>query len=185
MAIIDKSKTVAQLNNKIELPRDRYLCQCISEQFGPSQGGNPMITRKWQLVSPEQKEINGQNVVIAGTEFVQYLVVKNMVGDEKNSAEEKTAKSQARLLEDYKRLGFGDLDIDDENPKLIAKGIFADCICGSEESQQRKQPTPEQKAQRKMGDPILDSNGKPIVTYRPVLLEVLGVAEKPSGGASL
>jgi len=59
MAIVQQDKVVKPYNNKLPFPLDRYLCQCIEEKFAPSQKGNPMITREWQVVAPETVEING------------------------------------------------------------------------------------------------------------------------------
>lgn len=180
MAVIDKSNMVKQLNSKIEFPKDRYLLLCTDEKLAPSQGGNPMITRNWELISPEVIEINGEQVSIGGTKFTEYLVVKNLTGDDKKTAAEKTAASQARLVANYEKLGYTD-DIDDENPVLIAKGKYADWICGSDENVQCKAPTPEERAKgKKVGAPIKGPDGKDIKTYYPKAIELLGLAEKPS-----
>jgi len=66
-----------------------------------------------------------------------------------------------------------------------AKGIYADLVLGSDEQEMRKTPTPEQKAQNKLGDPVLDSNGKEVKMYRPNIKSVLSRAEKPSANAGM
>lgn len=183
MAIIDKSKTVANLSSKLALPRDHYVLRCISEKFAPSKAGNPMITREWELVFPETKEIGGQTVNVAGTKFLQYLTVKVADGNGGWDAE-KTAAAQGRLVADYDTLGFDSDNIDDENPALYAQGILADAICGSEESVQRKAQTPEQKAKKELGEEI-KVDGKSVKSYRPVLSQLVGRATeeaiKPAG----
>jgi hypothetical protein len=172
MAIKKQTDTVIQLNSKTPIPQDRYVCRCTKESFGPSRNsGNLMITREWEIVSPEEVTIGDQKVQVAGQKLYQYLVTKNLEDAAKSD------KSLGRVFDDYNALGFPTADgIDDENPTLMAEGKYADIIIGAEESVARKDPTPEQRAKRQLGDPIKDGNGKDIKTYRPVIKQIIGQA---------
>ena len=181
MAIINKSNAVVNLTSKQKLPRDRYLVQCIKAVFGVSSGGNPMITLEWQIVAPEAVEIDGVRTIVAGQKYLMQYFPTKVKGDNGEWDAKKTAGAQGRLLELFAALGLPNDNIDDENPPVKElEGIFADAILDAEESVQRKQPTPEQKAARQLGDEILDANGKKIVSYRPIVAQILNRAEKPS-----
>lgn len=178
MALKQQSETIVSLTSKIALPRDRYVALCMKEKFAPSQSGNPMITREWQVVQPEFVDIGGQKVVVSGVTFQQYLPTKVKDEEGRGWDEEKSSKALGRIFTDYNALGFPTTEgIDDENPALHAEGVYADVILWSEESVARKNPTLEQKAKRELGDPILDAEGKQIRTYQVKLLQVLGRAK--------
>ena len=172
MAIVKATDTVVSLNSSTQLPTDRYIVRCKKEEFGISKSsGNPMITRTWEIVSPDTIVVNGQSVVIAGTEILQYLTLKNIEDDAKTKA------AVGRYLAENKKLGLYSDEVDNENPSLVCVGVVADAILASDENTRKKAPTPEQiAAGKKFGDNILGQDGKPIKSYQHKVGEILGVS---------
>lgn len=159
-------------NNKIPLPKDRRTLRCIEESFGLSQSsGNPMITRTWEIVEPNEIEIGDRKVDIDGVKVTQYLPTKNKEDAEKSN------KAFGRLVEDLKSLGYSESEIDDENPPLIAKGKVVDAIVYGKENKSFKPPTAEEKKNgARFGQPIKDAQGKDVVVYQPQIETILGLS---------
>lgn len=159
--MLSKTNTVGKLNSKVKLPRDRYTARIKDVKYGTSSTGNPMITLGWEVIEPEQVVINGQQYAIQGSEFSSYLSL--------------TEKAASMVFDTLEKLELPADEIDEANPNIEQfRGLVADVILNSEESSARKDPTPEQRAARQQGDPILDANGKEIKSYRVRLEQVLG-----------
>lgn len=177
MALVKAIDLVGGLTSKIRLPRNRYTGRCIKDDFGNSKGsGNPMVTRVFEIALPETVLINGQQILIAGTEVIQYLPI--IVLEEGVKNKEKTDKAQAKFSAENVKLGLPE-DFDDENPLAEgnAVGKVVAMILSSEEYSPRLDLTPEEKAKGlKVGQPIKDENGKDIVSYRVKLEQVLGLS---------
>lgn len=175
-----QTDTVAALNRNTPLPKDRYTLQCIEEIFGPSKKGNLMITRTWQIIAPQFKEVNGQKLDVLGQEFKQYLTLKCFKKDQNGEDmvdEDKTKTMMSRVFDDYRMMGLPCDEIDENNPALGAKGLVIDWYCGAEEKFMLKDPTPEQIAKGQMyGDPVLDANGKNISTFSPKMIAPIGIS---------
>lgn len=172
MAIVKRSETTSTLTQTDRLPKQRYSLRCLKEEFGPSKSsGNLMITRKWEIVSPETIEINGKQVEIAGVELnPQYVVIRNNNPDGTKDVE-KSNKSIGRFLNERHNLGLNAEEVDDEAPPLDLEGKIVDAICDAEESVMR-----ERSVNGKPGKEILDANGNKIVRYYPKVVEILGMS---------
>lgn len=166
------AQTEAQFNSKFRLPPDRYTIRCIDETFETSSKGNMMIVREWEVVYPESIEINGQKVSLAGAKCKkQYF--PTLVFDGKERDAEASDKALARLKAEDAKLGIEYETINDENPALQCKKLIAEAVLRPEEYSRLKDPTAEQRAQGKMGDPILDEDGKPLISFSIVIGEIL------------
>lgn len=173
MANKEISSAIGNWNNSIPFPKDAYALHCISEDLGFANSGSVMITREWEIVSPETVAIGDKTYNVAGQKIKQYLVTKVKDGD--NWDEKKSDASFSRLAEDYKTLGYTESSIDDENPKLIAKGRTVDAIVSAEEGTARRAPTPEQAAKGiKLGDPI-KVNGKEVKSFNLKINQIVGL----------
>lgn len=166
------------LTSKDKLPQRRYAVRCIEETFGPSKSsGNPMITREWEIVDPEAVIINGVNKIVAGQKVKQYLTV--LVLDPKTGARDDAAsdKALARLRDENANLGLPADSIDDENPQLCCKGLVADAICAADEYSPTEEPTAEERAAgQTRGKPVTYADGTEVKSYRPKLVQVLGLS---------
>ena len=155
-------------------PRTRCTVRCIEEKFSVSQSsGNPMITRTWEVVSPEIININGEDKVLAGTKVQQYLPTMSMdENGERNDA--KSDKALARLRDENKVLGLTYEQIDDENPALECEGVIAEANLGPDEYSMKEPPTPEELALgQKFGKDRIGEDGKPVKGYRIKLEGIL------------
>lgn len=133
MAIRNTASLPGQLRSTDRLPsRTRCVVQCVEEIFEAPQGKNPRIVRTWEVRIPEAVEIDGQMKVLAGTTVKQYLPTI-MLDSAGKRLDGKSDAALARLRDENKALGLPFEAIDDENPDLLAKGIYADANFGSEE----------------------------------------------------
>lgn len=172
MAIIKATEAPVNLGSNIALPRDRYIIRCTAEEFGPSKSsGNPMITRTWEIVSPESIMIDGKKVIIAGTEIKRYNTLE-VIGDQA-----KTLKAVGSYLADNAKLGLPSAEVDTENPELLCEGVCAHAILSSEEQVTRKALTDEERAEgKKFGEAIKDQEGNELKRYNHRIEQILGVA---------
>lgn len=174
MAVITKAslegKVVKKLDMNTELPKKRYTLLCKSEKFGISKGSKqPMITREWELIAPEKITIDGAEVLVAGTEFTQYLPLGgNANADKGLTAEQATANAVDRYLKEQAKLGLDGESVDTENPSLGAEGKVVEAICNSREVSPKEAD----------GTPIYDpQTNKPLTRYQPNLQEILGLSQ--------
>lgn len=161
-------------NRNLQLPTDNYVMRVINEEFSNSKSsGNPMITLELEVQHPDEVEIAGEQVTVAGLKIKRYLPTK--VGDD----EEKTEKALARVEAEYKLFGLDFDGFNPENPVLGFKGKLVHVRLYSKEKESRKAQTPEQKKAGKQGDAILNPlTNKPVVSYEPSIAEVYGLAQE-------
>ena len=180
MAERDLNSGVGIWNNKKPFPKDNYICRCIEEKFAPSGKGNPMVTRQWEIVSPEVVTVGDGQLSVVGVKFFQYLMTQVLENGQVDK--DKSDKSFAKLAEDYKALGYDKTSIDDQNPPLIAKGKCAYIILWAKEDKQTKPLTnAERLAGKKVGEDIVDpATGKPLIKYVLNVDQVLGIAPAPT-----
>lgn len=177
MAKVKANSVVLGFSNKIALPKQRYSIFCLEEPFTLSKGGSPMLTRQWEIVAPAQVQVGDSTVSIDGAKFVQRLVTKVKTDGEWDS--EKSAKALGRFVNDLVKCGFNPEDeIDDENPPKFMEGKTVEAVLYCTAKEARKTPTAEQVAAGKQGDPILDLDDKPIVTYEIQIEMILGLSPK-------
>ena len=181
MAIRETTYLSGSLKSTDRLPNTRAVLRCIEEIFGDSAAGNQMITREWEVVNPEVVTINGMAKILAGTKVKQYLptISRNEAGQRDDA---KSDKALARLRDENKVLGLPWEQIDDENPVLNCKGLYADATVGADEYSLKEPATPEQLAQGiKVGKDRIGADGKPEKGYRVKLVGILGVATPVEG----
>jgi len=179
MAIRKLSEGISSWNSKTPFPKDRYQLTCIEEEFGKSKGGNPMITRTWEITAPELVMNGDKQLNVAGLQTTQYVTLKVKAEGGDGWDIQKSDKAFGRFRDEALTLGLDpDTEVDDENPPLIAKGKTVDAILYAREDVARKPPTPEQLRQgRRFGDEIKDVNNKSIKTYTLQIECILGVVE--------
>jgi hypothetical protein len=172
MSIRNINEGVTNWNNKIPFPKDNYLCRCIEEKFAPSSTGNPMITRNWEIVSPETVTVGEKVVSVVGARVTQFLVT------ETKDDQVKSDKFFGQLRDDLQKLGYKETTLDTANPPLIAKGKGAYIIVYGKEQPSTKPLTNDQRMKgQKVGDPIIDPNtNKPVIAYQLQVETVLGEA---------
>lgn len=165
-------------NRNMNLPQDNYVMRVIEESFGPSKGsGNPMITLKMEIQHPDEMEIDGELVTVAGVIIERYLTTQVKEGGVINV--EKTENCAKRLEDEYKLFGLDFSDFNPENPVLKFKGRLVHVRLYAKEQESRKAPTPEQKAKNQLGDLIKNPiTNKAVVSYQPQIAEVYGLAEE-------
>ena len=177
MAIRKMNEGISSWNSKMPFPKDRYQIACIEESFAPSSGGSPMVTRKWEIVSPEVVQQGERSLNVGGLQLTQYLVTKVKDKETGEWDKEKSDKAFGRFCDELVNLGFDGTEVDDENPPLIAKGKTVDAILYAKEDVARKTPTPEQlKKGQRYGDAIKDANGNDVKSYQLQIDSILGLA---------
>ena len=160
-----------------------YIVRCIEESFAPSRGGNPMITLKFEVVAPEEMEVDGVKYNIAGTPISYWNITQNMNGEEVDT--EKTEKSAKRTTQLYNAFGLDSSNINPENPALGFKGKTVYALIVNDAKEKRKSPTSEQLAKgQKVGDIMINPvTKKPLLTNYPKITEIFGIAEVTTGAA--
>lgn len=182
MAIRNTAELPGQLRSTDRLPsRTRAVAQCVEEEFTVSKSsGNPMIVRTWEVRIPEAVSINGAAKGLAGIQVKQYLPTICIVDGKRDDT--KSNSALARLRDENKSLGLPHEQIDDENPELLCKGIYADVNLGPDEYAITNPPTPEEIALgKKIGSPKMGADGKPEMGYRVKLEGILGRATPVAG----
>lgn len=178
MAIRKMTDGVSQWKNTMPFPKDNYILNCLEETFAPSSGGNPMITRKFEIVSPSVVECGELKVSVAGLTIVQYRVLKNKDKETGEWDTKKSDKSWGDFRDELLNIGVDqDMEIDDENPPLLFKGKKFQGVVYGKKDVSRKPLTPEQiRKGIKQGDPIKDQDGNDIVSYQLQIEKIVGAA---------
>jgi hypothetical protein len=177
-----KDKREVTLNPSIKLPRDRYTVRIKEESFEISKAsGNPMIVLTCELVSPDSfvNPVDGGKVNIGGVELAKKYVV---LSSKKGEAEAQANFDRYADMRDKLGVPIGDEGVDINNPPKVFVGKVIDAICDGEEFIQRKDPTPDQRAKGEQGNPITDTAGNQIKSYKPIIVNILGLAD--GNGAS-
>lgn len=172
MLTVDKSKPK---QGNCRIPQDNYVMRILSEKAKPSSKGNPMIEYECEFVGirmpdgsiSETITVNGDVYVIAGKTCNYYLTL--------------TDDNIDRVEEFFKKFGIDEFpginpNNPFENPVFQLEKKCFDAIAGCDESPARREPTPEQKQRNQPGD-IIQYQGKPVMYYRPKIVNVLGVTE--------
>lgn len=177
MATVPRSETTKTLNSRVQLPNTRAALQCIKEEYVESKNsGNMMLHRTLQVIEHAPVSIDNTPYDVSGVELEQYIVLKksNGQGGFLPNDHPDAKKALGRAYDDRDACGL-EGDIDPENPTLDAQGKVFDAMIGSEEQKRFHPPTAEQIAKgQKIGDAMLDDNGKQVVSFRPKLLYILG-----------
>lgn len=174
-------------NNEIAIPRDNgYILRVIEEGFAPSKSsGKPMITLKHEIVAPEEVEVAGEKITIAGVKanLLNYLVTKS-IDEEGKVDESKSSGLKEQLVDAYKNYGV-DLqgaEVNVDNPPLGFKGKLVYAVLDDEAKAMRKTPTKEQLDKgQKIGDVMLHPQTKlPMIEHWPKIVKIICPAEQPA-----
>lgn len=188
---IERNKMSTKWNASMQFPTDsNYTNRILSAKFGPSNSsGNPMVTLECEVVQPEEVEIAGENVTIAGVNTKSYYTTQ--VTDN----EERTVSSRKRLVDLLNNLGIdtSNLNWDNLGPQL--QPLVGKCILtmmSAQVQERRKTPTAAQIAEAKkngvtdfrnigevMKNPV---TGKPLINYWPQISEIFGLSPDQTGG---
>lgn len=175
-------------NANMQFPTDsNFVNRITGAEFGPSNSsGNPMITLHTEVVSPQEVEIDGKMVNIAGVKSIQYYVT-----DVKDDPE-KTRSCRDRITNNdegpnkglWPKLGLDPATINWDNidvKPLLGKLILTQMSPDIEP--QRKNPTMAQiEAAKKLnkraeGDPQTNPlTGAPLINYWPKIRQIFGLA---------
>lgn len=170
-------------NRSMRLPKDNYVVRCVEESFANSKSsGNPMITLEFEVQLPDEVDIAGEKVTVAGLSIKHYLTTMNLQDSEKS------ANALKRLIGDgnkkgiYQLFGLPTDNFNPENPVLGFKGKLVHVRIGVDEQASRKDPTPEQVKKGELGDIIKNPVTKePVLFYPPKIEEIYGLAEEGAG----
>ncbi len=145
----------------VPLPRDRYSWRIKKADFGQSKSsGNDMITLDVEIYYPEEvaHPLNGKTYNVAGRDAKMYFSLQD--------------QALYRLLGSEEEEGFmeqiglkPEIDTDNPDTKQFENKCFS-AIGGSEKREQRKElMAAEITAGKKQGDPILNEDGSPSISY--------------------
>lgn len=182
MAIRKLSDGIGGWNKKMMFPKNRYTARCLEEDFGINSNGNPMITRKWELVCPEPVDIGERKIDVDGLKITQYRVIKVKSEDGKTWDQDKSDKAFGSFSEELQVVGFDGADIDDENPPLFMKDKVVDLIAYGKKVKSFQSPSAEERAQgKKVGAPIKDADDKDVEEYQLQIDQILGLSTVDTG----
>ncbi len=160
--------------------RDRYIIRCVSEEYGPSKAGNPMITLEWEICGHQEPDKSlsetvvrsGKKYMIAGKRNI-YSYFTLLDGPSGQAYIDFRTKANLPIPEN---------GIDENNPPLDHRGLVMNVILSDEETTQRKALTDEEREELKkagkpmLGEPILDEKGEPIIGHRIKIDSLLGTS---------
>jgi hypothetical protein len=181
-------------NSKIMFPTDSaYKARICGAEFGRSKSsGNPMITLTWEVVAPQEVEVAGELVNIAGVQCTQYYSTSTLDSDSESGLDdEKTKNNRKKTQELYTTLGIED-PIDFENPDTkVLLGKCAYVGMKSDVNERRKTPTIAQietakkAGKRPEGDLMTHPiTGAKLVDYWPKITDVFGLCAEDSVAAA-
>ena len=163
-------------NQEIPFPTDNYVIRCTEETLGRSSGNdNPMITLQFEINSPQEVEIAGEQVNVASAKTLPKWLVLQVAEDGVVDAA-KTADAVERAKEFYRLCG---MELTDpENPTLGFKGKLFHAQIYNKADEKRKTPTAEQKKAGKQGDILKNPiTGKDEIRNQPAIAKIYGPAE--------
>jgi hypothetical protein len=181
MAVVSRKDIATQvtktLDSRTRLPKKTYILECIKQEFGISKNSKqPMVTRYWQILTPETLRIDGVETTVAGTEMIQYRPLRSNGNKEKNiTPETATANALDRYFTDNGLMGLNSETVDqDAGPEDTAEGLKVAAICYGKD----KSPTEDPDEPGGKREPIYDPvTGKPLERYENVIGEILGLAK--------
>lgn len=179
-------------NAEYMIPADsNYINRIVGAEFSPSKNsGNPMVTISCEVVSPQEVDIGGEMINIAGVSASNYFTTTVYKEDKVTVDEEKTNNNRERFKEFYRSLELDPETINWDNidtKPMLGKLVY--CLMEPESVEKRKNPSSTQIAAAKaagrkpegdiMKNPV---TGKPLVQHWPKIRQFFGVA--PSDGVA-
>ena len=176
-------------SSEIKFPKDSdYILRVTKAEFGESKSsGNPMITLYHEVVAPETKTVDGEDVEVAGVSvgLKTYHTVISKLEDGSVDVV-KTQKNNDRLKKLFEeQYGVSFAYFNPENPNLegfLGKEVYA--LIDDEATEKRKAPTKEQLAKGiRQGDVLLHpATKKPLIDHYPKIKEVFCPVPKTGAG---
>lgn len=164
-------KGAVQSGINCELPRARYSLRGLKQTFGKSSSDNPMITWKTEIIAgPDGSEIiehNGKKIDIGGYPVTYFITFSE--------------KNLANCRDFFVKMGREDIanmeDFDPENPPDMSwlESVTFDAVLEAVPRIVRGRSM----VKGKLGDPLLDKDGKEIVNGFEVkanLGDILGLS---------
>lgn len=179
-------------NSNIMFPSDsNFTARIVSAEFGNSSKGNPMITATWEVVTPEEYEVAGEQVNIAGVKVTTWYVSQTLDQDGEED-KEKTKKNKEQIAKLFTMVGVEEKDINWDN--IDTKPLLGKCFLvqmSGKPEPQRKNPTLAQiDAAKKAGNKRAEGDiqkhpvtGKDLMQYWPRINEVFALA--PEGHVNM
>lgn len=162
---------IAAVNPSVKIGKNRYGLRLLDRQFETSKrSGNPMIVFDYEVCRPNVITVDGKQWTFGGYKLTHYLAL--------------TEKNVERIREFHKAHGIS-LDVVSKiNPtapdlEVYKKGLLVDAILGSEQYEERTESITQPDGSIKLGELILDDDGKPIIRFRGQIREFLGISKLP------
>ncbi len=176
-------------NATMQFPTDsNFTNRIIGIDFGPSKSSNnPMLTVTCELYHPQEVEIDGKQVTIAGVETTNYFITENP-GDE-----EKTVASRQRCMDNFWTKVHTPEELENAHKEPNWENIDTKHLLGrlvltqmeATTQERTKSPTAEQiaKAKANKTKPVGDLmkhpvTGKTLINYWPKINEFFGLAQE-------
>lgn len=161
-----------------------YVARCVNATFGEAKSsGNDQVAFDWEVVEPQEVEINGEMVNIAGIKCKTYATVTNYVDGIVDDS--KTTASRERLKKLFEDAGLTFEGADFENLDVSGfKGLLFYVKMDSTRQEQRKTASVAELEEAKkkgihpsqagavMKNP---ATGKDLISYFPAIREVFGL----------
>lgn len=184
---------------KIPFPvESNYVNRITEVSFGPSKSsGNPMITMTCEVVMPQEIEAGGEMYNIAGVKTTNYYTTKTLT---QGGFDEEKTENQVKRIKDLLTMLFPENPeyadkFNPDNPDAdVLKAMQGKLILtqmSAEVTERRKTPTAAQIEEAKktgkrpegdvMKHPI---TGKPLISYRPKIDEIFGLAPEDIASAN-
>lgn len=170
---INISEADQVITGDAKLPRDRYRVMVTSSEAKVSSNGNPMIELGLEIIEPDTVEYDGKQIAVAGKQARMWWML--------SGGRLSTTLEKVKLLGIEDKLGLNQSEVDtDDIERDCLKGLCFDTILYSQEREQRKEPTMEQRMAGQPGDPILDDQGNTIKTGYNIVANVQPILGNPS-----
>ena len=180
-------------SKEIQIPtNNEYVVRCIEETFAPSSKGNPMITLKFEIVSPQTvTALDGEEVNVAGLKMPYYANVAIFENGELNAEKTAQARTYTFKSEDKDRPALyeiAEIEVTPEqydNPPLGFKGkCFAARVKPDPQVVHDSPTAADLKAGKREGKVSINPRTKkPMQTFYPKIETLYCVVSAPGSGS--
>ncbi len=180
-------------NAKIQFPTDsNFVNRIIGWTFAPSNSKNPMVTIETEVISPQEVDIAGEMVSIAGVTCKSYYVTGVYDPAKQALDETKTSDKQNKFVQNVATpLGITKEEIDWNNLNTLKEKVMGKLVLtlmSPDEEEERANPTSDEIAQAKakgirpegrlLKNPV---TGKTLIKYWPKIREIFGLSPNQDG----